>query len=83
MVGGISVGGSGKTPLSIALIEYLSNCGYKVGLVSRGYKGKAKSYPLVVNTDTKACESGDEPLLIKTITNDFEVYKPYKNGFAR
>ncbi|MBQ8477480.1 MAG: tetraacyldisaccharide 4'-kinase [Succinivibrio sp.] len=70
VVGGISVGGSGKTPLSIALIEYLSNCGYKVGLVSRGYKGKAKSYPLVVNTDTKACESGDEPLLIKMALQD-------------
>ena len=65
IVGGISVGGSGKTPLSIALIKLLSDKGYKVGLISRGYKAKAPYYPYIVEEkgDFKLC--GDEPLLIK------------------
>ena len=41
IVGGITVGGAGKTPLSIALIDYLNQQGIKVGVISRGYKGHA------------------------------------------
>lgn len=65
IVGGITVGGAGKTPLSIALIEHLHQQGFNVGLISRGYKAKAPHYPFVVKTDSNPSESGDEPLLIK------------------
>ena len=65
IVGGITVGGAGKTPLSIALIDYLSCRGIKVGVISRGYKGHAPYYPFEVKVSSKSCESGDEPLLIK------------------
>lgn len=64
IVGNISVGGSGKTPLILALVSALKQRGFKPGVVSRGYGGKAVSYPLGVNAQTAVAESGDEPLLI-------------------
>lgn len=65
VVGGISVGGTGKTPLCITLLKELVKLGYKPGLISRGYRGQAASYPFTVQTTTLASECGDEPLLIK------------------
>ncbi len=64
IVGNISVGGSGKTPLILALISACKQRGFKPGVVSRGYGGKAPSYPLAVTAETSVAESGDEPLLI-------------------
>ena len=65
VVGNISVGGNGKTPMVLALIKVLQRAGYKPGVISRGYGGKAPVYPFVVQSDSQAGESGDEPLLIK------------------
>ncbi len=74
IVGGITVGGSGKTPLSIALLKLLKSQGYSPGLISRGYKGQSKTYPLLVETDTDAATCGDEPLLIKlNLLNDAQI----------
>lgn len=70
VVGGISVGGTGKTPLCISLLQRLSDLGYTVGLLSRGYKGKSKEYPLVVTSSSNVLECGDEPLLIKLSVRD-------------
>ena len=64
VIGNISLGGSGKTPLIIALAKALSERGYSVGVVSRGYGGASAQYPLVVGPDTPVSQSGDEPLLI-------------------
>lgn len=64
IVGNISVGGTGKTPLLIAMAKYLQSQGHKPGVVSRGYGGKVEQYPYLLNEKTKASESGDEPLLI-------------------
>ena len=64
VIGNISLGGSGKTPLIIALAKALSERGYSVGVVSRGYGGASAQYPLVVSPDTPVSQSGDEPLLI-------------------
>ena len=64
IVGNISVGGSGKTPLIIALVKALGRRGYSVGVVSRGYGSRARHYPLAVTEDTEAAQCGDEPLLI-------------------
>ena len=64
VIGNISLGGSGKTPLIIALAKALSERGYSVGVVSRGYGGASAQYPLVVGQDTLVSQSGDEPLLI-------------------
>ena len=64
VVGNITVGGSGKTPLVVALIEYLKQQQFKPGVVSRGYGGKADGYPYVVSGQSSATQCGDEPLLI-------------------
>jgi len=68
IVGNISVGGTGKTPLLIELVKYLQEQGHKPGVVSRGYGGKAAQYPYLLNDQTRASESGDEPLLIYRAT---------------
>lgn len=64
VVGNLSVGGTGKTPLVIALVEQLRAAGWKPGVVSRGYGGSADSYPLHVTAETLPTLSGDEPALI-------------------
>ncbi|WMY94843.1 MAG: tetraacyldisaccharide 4'-kinase [Arsenophonus sp.] len=64
VVGNLSVGGNGKTPFVIWLVKKLSLKGYNVGVVSRGYAGKAKSYPILVNKNFLTEETGDEPALI-------------------
>ncbi len=64
IVGNISVGGSGKTPLIIELVRIATALGLRPGVISRGYGGQASNYPLVVNPSTPASESGDEPKLI-------------------
>ena len=64
VVGNISVGGNGKTPLVIWLVEMLREAGYRPGIVSRGYGGQAKQYPLRVTPDVTARECGDEPKLM-------------------
>lgn len=63
VVGNITVGGTGKTPLVIWLIEQLRIAGYRPGVVSRGFGGKHIGVKLVRAHDA-ASEVGDEPLLI-------------------
>jgi len=64
VVGNLTAGGNGKTPVVIWLVEQLQHQGVRVGVVSRGYGGKAESYPLLLNSDTTTAEAGDEPVLI-------------------
>ncbi len=62
-IGNLSTGGSGKTPLTIALAKALSQRGFQVDVLSRGY-GRKTSHPARVRPDGTAGEFGDEPLLI-------------------
>ncbi len=64
VVGNISVGGVGKTPLVMALVELLQQAGYQPGVVSRGYGGQAPHYPFRVSADSDPRHCGDEPLMI-------------------
>lgn len=64
VVGNLSVGGTGKTPFSIWLVEQLQAWGYRPGVISRGYGGHAPRYPFRVTARSAPSESGDEPLLI-------------------
>lgn len=64
VVGNITVGGTGKSPAIQSLVRYLSQQGLRCGIVSRGYGGSAKTYPLNVTPTTDAGQSGDEPLLL-------------------
>ena len=64
VVGNIGVGGNGKTPIVLYLVEQLSRQGVKVGVLSRGYGGKAPYYPYLLTEQSTAQQAGDEPILI-------------------
>jgi len=64
VVGNISVGGNGKTPFVIYLVEMLKAHGIKAGVISRGYGGKSDRYPIAVDDSLDTAIFGDEPVLI-------------------
>lgn len=65
VVGNITVGGTGKTPVVVALAQALQRSGLRVGVLSRGYGGRAPVYPLWVAADTPVAHSGDEARLMR------------------
>ncbi|HJU07772.1 MAG TPA: tetraacyldisaccharide 4'-kinase [Rhodanobacteraceae bacterium] len=67
VVGNITIGGAGKTPLVIALVEALRARRFKPGVVSRGYGGSART-PMLLEDDPDPSVVGDEPALIKLRT---------------
>ena len=69
VVGNITVGGTGKTPLIIYLANFLKDSGFKPGIISRGYGGGAESWPQWVDGDSLAKDVGDEALLIAKQTS--------------
>ncbi|MDF3196531.1 tetraacyldisaccharide 4'-kinase [Pseudomonas sp. 1928-m] len=64
VVGNITVGGTGKTPMILWLIEHCRRQGLRVGVVSRGYGAQPPQLPWRVQADQAASVAGDEPLLI-------------------
>jgi len=64
VVGNITVGGNGKTPLTAWIAHHLHRRGLHVGIVSRGYGGRSSTYPLHVKPTTPAAVAGDEPVLL-------------------
>lgn len=64
VVGNISVGGTGKTPLLIWLAARLVERGYAPGIVARGYGGASRRWPRLVTADSDPREVGDEPVLL-------------------
>ena len=64
VVGNVSVGGTGKTPFVIWLADQLKQRGRKVGIVTRGYRGKGTEWPRAVAADSDPEEVGDEPVLL-------------------
>src|SRR4051794_14255325 len=67
VVGNISVGGTGKTPVVLWLVELLRNSGYHPGIVTRGYGGSEQLQE--VHRDSDAQQTGDEPLLLARRAN--------------
>ncbi|RQO63368.1 tetraacyldisaccharide 4'-kinase [Paucibacter sp. KBW04] len=63
VVGNWIVGGAGKTPTTLALIQVLQKQGLRVGVISRGY-GRNNEDLRLIQSDSLASEVGDEPLLI-------------------
>jgi tetraacyldisaccharide 4'-kinase len=63
VVGNITVGGSGKTPLTVALARALAARGWRPGIVSRGYRSGSAA-PRAVGADASADAVGDEALLL-------------------
>jgi tetraacyldisaccharide 4'-kinase len=64
VVGNITVGGTGKTPFVIWLTQLLKAQGYHPGIVSRGYGGRVRQFPILVTADSAVEIVGDEPLLL-------------------
>lgn len=64
VVGNISVGGTGKTPLVVALVEWLKQAGYHPGVISRGYRGQATAWPQAVDPQSDPLWVGDEAVLL-------------------
>ena len=68
IVGNITVGGTGKTPLVVHLVQGLMQAGFKPAVISRGYRAQPGKSPLLVTQDTDPQRCGDEPLLIQRRT---------------
>ena len=64
VVGNIAVGGTGKTPLTISLVNHLLASGYRPGIACRGYRGQAKIWPQQVRADSDPLMVGDEPVVL-------------------
>jgi len=64
VVGNVTVGGTGKTPLIIELVKQLRSMGKNPGVISRGYGGASSSWPVLVGENITAVQVGDEPKLI-------------------
>lgn len=64
VVGNLTAGGNGKTPAVLWLVTQLQARGWEVGVVSRGYGGRAVHYPWLLDASTTSEQCGDEPLLI-------------------
>ena len=64
VVGNLTVGGTGKTPLVIWIARRLAEYGYKPGIVARGYRGAARSWPQQVRADSDPVMVGDEALVL-------------------
>lgn len=64
IIGNISVGGTGKTPLIAALVEQLKARGLRPGLISRGYGGRARQWPQAVLASSDPAQLGDEPVML-------------------
>jgi tetraacyldisaccharide 4'-kinase len=76
VVGNVSVGGTGKTPFVIWLAAQLRSRGRRVGIVTRGYRGKSAEWPRVVMPDSDPTEVGDEPVLLARRTECLVVAGP-------
>lgn len=63
VVGNLIVGGAGKTPAVLALLQILAAQGLRAGVVSRGY-GRQEDAPTVLTDSSTPSQVGDEPLLI-------------------
>lgn len=68
VVGNLTVGGNGKTPCVMALAALLKEKGWKPGIVSRGYGGQARQYPLQVDYASDPKQAGDEAVLLARVT---------------
>lgn len=68
VVGNITIGGTGKTPLAIYLVKHLQQAGYHPAIITRGYGGKATQWPQAVSAESDAQMVGDEAVLMAVRT---------------
>ncbi len=73
-IGNLTLGGTGKTPVTLAIVEALRKRKFKAGVVSRGYRRSSKGVLAVTDGPGAAADFGDEPTLIKITHPDVPVY---------
>ena len=83
VVGNLSVGGTGKTPLVIAIARLLARHGLRVGVVCRGYRGSASRWPRQVRSDSDPLRVGDEAVLLARRTGGPVAAGPNRIAAAR
>lgn len=83
VVGNLTLGGTGKSPLVAWLAAWLAERGYRPGILSRGYGGKSDAYPLRVDEQTPAAQCGDEPRMLADQTGVPVVVDPDRPRGAR
>ncbi len=83
VVGNLTVGGTGKTPVVIWLAKQLQQAGYTPGIISRGYGGHADHYPQLVSPDSDPKTVGDEPVIISRQTGCPVAVAPKRIDAAR
>ena len=64
VVGNLTVGGSGKTPLVLAITQHLGQRGWHPAIISRGYRAQAPHFPYAVQPQDSPDQAGDEPLFM-------------------
>lgn len=79
VVGNIAVGGTGKTPLVLALSQALHVRGINAGVLSRGYGGRAPQYPFAVTADSDVAHTGDEARLLRRHSDGPMVVDPERS----
>lgn len=82
VVGNITAGGTGKSPLTAWLVTELASAGWRPVILSRGYGGDASQYPLEVAADTSPAEAGDEPVMLALSTGCPVVVDPRRRRAA-
>lgn len=83
VIGNLSVGGAGKTPLVAYLADLLRKEGYRPGILSRGYKGSASQWPQNVVASSDPDQVGDEPVMLAQLTGCPVVAGPDRVASAR
>lgn len=83
VVGNITAGGTGKSPLTAWLVATLRSEGWQPVILTRGYGGQAEQYPLKVITGTSAEVAGDEPVMLASMTGCPVVVDPKRVRGAR
>lgn len=78
VVGNITVGGTGKTPLVAALCKAAAELGLSVVVISRGYGARPPSWPWRIDPHQPASLNGDEPLLLAQLTGAPVIIDPQR-----
>jgi len=76
-IGNITVGGTGKTPMTMHVAQEIKQMGYKAAIVSRGHRGSAESHGGIVSDGKSICmgpqQAGDEPYMIARSLREIPV----------
>lgn len=83
VVGNLTVGGSGKTPVVIWMAHFLKGRGWRPGIVASGYGGNSQSWPIDVSDKSDPNETGDEAVLVAQRTGVPVVVAPDRVAAAK